>query len=77
MFLSAARELRHGAPEIPAEISTQQGFDELVQALERFQMTKEALKPHFAFGQLSWDEFELAHVFHVDNHFEKIVTETA
>lgn len=61
-----------GAPDLAADISTEQGLAELISALERFQAYRDALKPHFAFGALSWDEFELAHVFHINNHFEKL-----
>ena len=61
-----------GASEISDDIGTDLGLAQLIGALERFRGYRQELQPHFAFGELNWEEFELAHVFHINNHFEKL-----
>ena len=42
-------------------------------AIMRFSRFNGALKPHFAYGHLSREEFSLAHAFHIANHQDEIV----
>lgn len=38
-------------------------------ALQAFRATTAPLRPHFAYGELSRPEYELAHAMHLANHF--------
>jgi hypothetical protein len=63
-----------GATEIPNDIDTKQSIRKLLLAIESFQSkTNDELKPHFAYGVLSKEEYDLAHTLHIKNHFEKIL----
>jgi Protein of unknown function (DUF1569) len=42
-------------------------------AVQGFQAHTGALKPHFAYGNLSKTDFALAHSFHIANHQDEIV----
>ena len=42
-------------------------------AITRFNGHSGALKPHFAYGNLSRADFALAHAFHIANHQDEIV----
>ena len=42
-------------------------------AINRFSRFNGALKPDFAYGHLSREEFSLAHAFHIANHQDEIV----
>ncbi len=44
----------------------------LQQSLIDFQRYEAELKPHFAYGQLSKQEYALAHVMHFNNHMQQI-----
>ena len=47
-------------------------LDRLVNALEYFDSFDGALKPHFAYGALNKPQYAVAHVLHINNHFEDI-----
>lgn len=42
-------------------------------AINRFSRFNGALKPDFAYGHLSREEFSLAHAFHIADHQDEIV----
>jgi Protein of unknown function (DUF1569) len=61
-----------------AQVLTQQGDWKLAAgrlrtAMQMFNAHTGALKPHFAYGNLSKAEFALAHAFHIANHQDEIV----
>ncbi|WP_185964552.1 DUF1569 domain-containing protein [Aliikangiella marina] len=54
--------------------STAAAINILLDRINAFTSYQGELKEHFAFGKLSKDEYELAHVMHVYNHLAEIVT---
>ena len=59
-----------GAPELQPDGNPEQAFARVRTAIDLFRTTSEnELKPHFAYGQLSKDQYERAHAYHVANHF--------
>jgi hypothetical protein len=75
----ARGKMSHSLEEpIPGEIivspmsSGNEALSRLITALEHFDSFKRALKPHFAYGQLSKVEYLNAHIMHINNHFEGI-----
>lgn len=62
-----------GAPPLQQLQSWENGATRLRTAVTRFQKHTGALKPHFAYGQLSHADFALAHSMHVANHQDKIL----
>ncbi len=76
---STAGAMRHdlaapipGAPELPADGPTDTGIDTLLASLERFEAHDGPLEPHFAYGDLSRDDYRDAHILHVRNHLQEI-----
>ena len=63
-----------GAPDTPTSLTADAAISQLVEALDRFQAHTGPLADHFAYGALSKAEYTLAHVMHVRNHFEQILT---
>ncbi len=61
-----------GAKNILASQDPYQGLARLKQSLIRFDQFQGSLQPHFAYGQLSKQEYALAHVLHLNNHFEEV-----
>ena len=61
-----------GAPEIPADGPTPEAYERLRNACSDFQNFTGALHPHFSYGELSYEDWELAHSFHCANHFSEI-----
>ena len=63
--------LESGIPGIedPAD-STENwlALDKLIAAIDRFIGHEGELKPHFAYGPLSKEDFDLAHAMHIANH---------
>ena len=55
-----------------ADVSAEAGLDRLWKALEKFGEHKGQLKPHFAYGALTRDQFALAHLMHLENHLEEV-----
>ena len=76
--------MTHGLAEaIPGAAKLQANDDRaalrrLIQALSDFDQFKGQYQPHFAYGVLSKQEYALAHVLHLNNHFEEVsLVETA
>lgn len=61
-----------GAPFISPEQNIQLALRRLTYALTEFKQYKGALAPHFAYGELSKNEYEIAHVLHLNNHLQEI-----
>ena len=62
-----------GAPALGAGADWQPAALRLRRAITRFNGYSGALKPHFAYGNLSKPEFALAHSMHIANHGEEIL----
>lgn len=60
------------APEIPDEGPIEDAFLRLRNACSDFQNYTGALHPHFSYGTLSYEDWELAHSFHCANHFSNL-----
>lgn len=76
---NARGSMTHGlSEEIPGEVidsngtSASDALNRLTQALTSFERFDGALKPHFAYGALSKEQYALAHVMHIRNHFVEI-----
>lgn len=76
---AAKREMTHnleeaipGAPDAPITLSPDEAIAQLMTSLKRFHHYEGPLADHFAYGPLSKQEYSLAHVMHVRNHFEQI-----
>lgn len=61
-----------GAPEIPDSGPIDLAFERLRNACSDFQNFTGTLHPHFSYGDLSYEDWELAHAFHVANHFSNL-----
>ncbi len=79
-FFKWRGQMSHGLDEpIPgAAALTMQGdwkpaAERLRAAITRFNGYTGALKPHFAYGDLSKADFALAHAFHIANHQDEFV----
>jgi hypothetical protein len=79
-FFKWRGQMSHGLDEpIPgAAALTMQGdwhaaAERLRAAITRFNAHSGALKPHFAYGNLSKTDFALAHAFHIANHQDEFV----
>ncbi|MEL7004228.1 MAG: DUF1569 domain-containing protein [Bacteroidota bacterium] len=66
-----------GAPDITKEGNLDKAFDRVEQAVIKFDQFSGALKPHFAYGQLSKSEYEEAHCMHLADHFAMITFGTS
>ncbi len=61
-----------GAPLVLSEQQVQSALARLEQAIIKFDQYQGAFQPHFAYGVLNKQEYALAHVLHLNNHFEEI-----
>lgn len=61
-----------GAPELSMHQDLSRALAQLKKSLLDFQYYEGVLKPHFAYGELTKDEYEAAHVMHIYNHFDEI-----
>ena len=61
-----------GAPQVLSSQESREALARLEQALMTFDQYQGDLQPHFAYGTLSKQEYALAHVLHLNNHFEEI-----
>jgi hypothetical protein len=57
-----------GAPMLAISADAAQALLRLRSAILQFQQWQAPLKPHFAYGALSKNEYELAHAMHIANH---------
>ena len=62
-----------GAESIPEDYSTSDGLQELVREIEAFLVYTGPLKPHFAYGALSHEQYDRANTWHILNHLEGLV----
>lgn len=58
-----------GAPALDDATDIKTAEARLRAAIEQFRQWQGELKPHFAYGDLSKPEYELAHAMHLANHF--------
>lgn len=74
---NARGQMNHGLSEaIPGEVIHRdvdpgEGLLRLKTALQDFRAHDAGLKPHFAYGALSHDEYAIAHALHINNHLEE------
>lgn len=66
-----------GAPDIPDEGNLADAFLRLRNSIFDFQNWTSATFPHFAYGDLSYEDWELAHAFHMADHFSSLTYEIA
>jgi hypothetical protein len=65
-------ELIPGAPLIKTEEDSLLALKRLKQSLIDFNNYSGDLKPHFAYGELSKQEYSFAHIMHINNHFQEL-----
>ena len=75
---NSAGKMTHGLDEvIPGEVVRQstpnKAIQRLILSLEDFDSFDGVLKPHFAYGSLNKSQYEIAHVMHINNHFEEFL----
>ncbi|MDM4766368.1 DUF1569 domain-containing protein [Pelomonas sp. SE-A7] len=58
-----------GAPALDAGLSVKGSVQRLLDAMEAFAAFKGELKPHFAYGPLSREQYQRAHLMHLANHW--------
>lgn len=66
-----------GAPDIPDQGDLPSAFQRLRNAIWDFQNHTGALHPHFTYGTLTYDEWEMAHAMHIADHFSSLTYEIA
>jgi hypothetical protein len=62
-----------GAPALTQAPQWRPAAERLRSAIGRFTAHAGALKPHFAYGQLSKADYALAHSFHIANHQDEVM----
>lgn len=67
-------ELIPGTAELAPQGLTEQAMARLINALEKFSQFQLPLAPHFAYGELSHEDYALAHVMHVYDHFSERIS---
>lgn len=60
-----------GAENLSAEGSVQQEIRLLIEDIEKF-LSLNKLYPHFAFGNLTPEQYQLAQLFHINDHFTEL-----
>jgi hypothetical protein len=68
-------EVIPGAPSIKENGSTRHSLELLKDSLRRFEQFNGTLQPHFAYGELSKNQYELAHAMHFINHLNELAVE--
>jgi hypothetical protein len=61
-----------GSPPIDSTLNTTEALNRLKKALLEFDNYKEEFAPHFAYGELTKSEYEIAHVMHLYNHLQEV-----
>lgn len=61
-----------GAPEIPDDGPLEEAFLRYRNACSDFQNFTGAVMPHFSYGDLSYEDWELAHAFHAADHYSSM-----
>lgn len=75
---NARGAMSHGLNEpIPGEMvdtsaETLTALDRLKTSLVAFKSYEAEMKPHFAYGALSKDDYAIAHILHINNHLEEL-----
>ena len=64
-----------GAPALSQDLPQEQALARLLKALQDFDKHTDALKPHFAYGNLSKADYTRAHLMHLANHWQEFVIE--
>ena len=62
------------APELNKKVDVIIALNRLKKSLIDFNNYQGTLAPHFAYGELTKDEYEAAHVMHLYNHLQEIQT---
>ncbi|MFK8012066.1 MAG: DUF1569 domain-containing protein [Marinicellaceae bacterium] len=70
-------EVIPGAPELTADNNIALALSRLKKSMLAFKHYDGELAPHFAYGELSKDEYEAAHVMHLLNHLNEIKVSSA
>jgi hypothetical protein len=63
-----------GAPILKKNVDVLTALNRLKKSLTDFDNYQGTLAPHFAYGELTKDEYEAAHVMHLYNHLQEIKT---
>ena len=66
-----SHSLESGIPGIEDPANSTENWlalDKLIAAIDRFTSHEGELQPHFAYGSLSKEDFNLAHAMHIANH---------
>lgn len=66
-----------GAPDIPDSGDLPLAFERVRNAISDFQNFTGALHPHFSYGDLNYDDWEIAHSMHMGDHFSSLSYEVA
>jgi hypothetical protein len=66
-----------GAPALEAQQSLKTAVQRLLDAMQAFSAHRGALKPHFAYGELTREQYQRAHLMHLANHWSQIQALTA
>jgi len=70
-------EVIPGAPELTSDNNHALALSRLQKSMLAFKHYDGELAPHFAYGELSKDEYEAAHVMHLLNHLNEIKVSSA
>lgn len=62
-----------GAPGIERNGDLEAAYARFIKSLSDFQVFSGRLKPHFAYGDLTKQEYEAAHVMHFNNHLQEVL----
>jgi Protein of unknown function (DUF1569) len=57
-----------GAPALDSKTGSVQAVERLRASMQNFRHWSEPLRPHFAYGELTKQKYELAHAMHLANH---------
>jgi hypothetical protein len=63
-----------GAPKLIQKSDTIIALNRLKKSLIDFDRYQDKFAPHFAYGELTKNEYEIAHVIHLYNHLQEIKT---
>jgi len=61
-----------GAPALDAELSLKLAVQRMLDAMDAFAAHKGEYAPHFAYGPLSREDYERAHLMHLANHWQQL-----
>jgi hypothetical protein len=63
-----------GAAALDASQTLKSSVQRLLDAMDAFSLFKGQLAPHFAYGTLSREQYERAHLMHLANHWQELGT---